>query len=63
MANEIVGKHTVWTNNPTIGNRIGFGYSTLNEAKGQRIALEWAGYEILEILPRGLPLPNHPTGD
>jgi hypothetical protein len=63
MANEIVGKHMVWTKNPTTGNRIGFGYSTLKEAKGQAVALERQGYEILEILPTTLPVPNRPSGD
>jgi hypothetical protein len=63
MANEIVGKHMVWTKNPTTGNRIGLSYSTLKEAKGKAIALEQAGYEILEILPTSLPVPNRPTGD
>ena len=45
----------VWTKNPTTGNRIGFGYSTLKEAERQAIAPERAGYEILEILPTSLP--------
>lgn len=58
MATEAIGKHMVWTKNPTTGNRIGFGYSTLKEAREQAIALERAGYEILEILPTSLPVPN-----
>lgn len=62
MANDTVGKHMVWTRNPTTGNRIGFGYSTLKEAKDQAIALERAGYEILEILPTSLPVPNRLAG-
>lgn len=63
MANDTVGKHVVWTKNPANGNRIGFGYSTLKEAKSQAISLELAGYEILEILPTSLPVPNRQAAD
>jgi hypothetical protein len=63
MQKEAIGKHMVWTKNPTTGNRIGFGYSTLKEAQGQAIALERAGYEILEILPTSLPVPNRAAAD
>jgi hypothetical protein len=58
MANDTVGKHMVWTQNPTNGNRMGFGYSTLKEAQVQAIVLENQGYKILEILPTKLPVPN-----
>lgn len=58
MANDTVGKHMVWTQNPTGGARIGFGYSTLKEAQIQAEALERSGYKILEILPIKLPTPN-----
>lgn len=63
MTSDTVGKHMVWTKNPTTGNRIGFGYSTLKEAKSQAISLEQAGYEILEILPTSLPVPNRAAAD
>ena len=63
MANEIVGKHMVWTKNPTTGNRIGFGYSTLKEVEGQAVAGEQASLVIIDIVPTCLPIPNPPRED
>ena len=59
MANDTVGNQMVWTSNPTTGNRIGFGYSTLKEGQGQTMAVEQAGRVIIEILP----IPNPPRED
>jgi hypothetical protein len=63
MANDKVDNHLVCTRNPTIGNCIGFGYSTLKEAQGQTIALEQAGQTIVRILPTSQPMPNPPRED
>jgi tryptophan synthase alpha subunit len=63
MANEIVGKQIVRIESPTTGARVDFGYPALEEAKSWVIALDRAGYEILEIVPTSLPTPNRPTAD
>ena len=57
MANDIVGKHMVWVQNPT-GRRIGITYGTLKEAQAQAVSLERSGYTIIEIVPTSLPKPN-----
>lgn len=40
------------------GTRMGIAYSTLKEARHQSLALERAGYTIIEIVPTTLPKPN-----
>jgi hypothetical protein len=47
----------VWVEKP-IGKRIGVAYSTLKEARHQSLALESAGYKIIEIVATDLPKPN-----
>lgn len=50
-------KHMVQVEGPN-GLRLGIGYSTLKEARHQSLALERAGYKILEIVAVALPKPN-----
>ena len=57
MTTSTSTKHMVWVEKP-IGKRIGVAYSTLKEARHQSLALERAGYKIIEIVPTDLPKPN-----
>lgn len=57
MANSTSDKQMVRVEGPT-GLRIGIAYSTLKEAQHQSLALERAGYKILEIVSMALPKPN-----
>lgn len=58
MANEVFGKHMVWTIDPRTQTEIGIGYSTLAEAQAEAVKLENVGYKILRITPTSLPKPN-----
>jgi hypothetical protein len=58
MANEVFGKHMVWTVDPRTQAEIGIGYSTLAEAQAEAVKLENVGYKILRITPTSLPKPN-----
>ena len=57
MTTSTSTKHMVWAEKP-VGTRIGVAYSTLKEARHQSLALERAGYKIIEIVPTDLPKPN-----
>jgi hypothetical protein len=58
MANEVFGKHMVWTEHPTTKAQIGIGYSSFAEAEHEAGKLEEQGYKILRIVPTTLPKPN-----
>lgn len=58
MANEVFGKHMVWTVDPRTNAEIGIGYSSLTEAQAEAVKLENVGYKILRITPTSLPKPN-----
>ena len=50
-------KHMDQVEGPT-GQRLGICYSTLKVARHQSLALERAGYKILDIVSVALPKPN-----
>ncbi|MGD9879615.1 MAG: hypothetical protein AB7F22_10805 [Reyranella sp.] len=58
MAQQVFGKHMVWTVAPGGTAEVGLGYSSLAEAQAEAVKLGERGYKILRIVPTALPKPN-----